>query len=332
MSEPKVYVVVLNWNGAADTCACVDSLLQLTYTNLELVVCDNASQETSLIAIRKWAMSHPNGESIPFFGELDVRSARDSAMIRGHFAKVSLLHTGGNLGYAGGMNVGVRYAMSRQDMDFVWILNNDTVVHEDALTELVARVEETPEIGICGSSLVYFDQRTKVQAFGGASYQPWRGRSKAIGAFSNISAIPLHSQEVEQDTAYVIGASMLVTNRFIYEVGMMDETYFLYSEEQDWAFRGRKLGFALGYSPRSLVFHKHGASIGTSPTGGSTLSLFYLYRAKLMFTMRHYTLLTPIVMFSLAWEGLKFVLKGKPDKAIAVGRGLAAAFTGSGPR
>jgi GT2 family glycosyltransferase len=331
MSTPKVYVIVLNWNGADDTCACVDSLLQLTYGNLELVICDNASREASLSAIRSWASLHRGNDSTPFLGELDVSIVNDSARLKDHAAKVTLIHTGGNLGYAGGMNVGVRYAMARQDMDLVWILNNDTVVHTSALTELVARVEKDPGIGICGSSLVYFDQRTKVQAFGGAAYQPWRGRSKAIGAFSSITAIPSQTDSVERHTAYVIGASMLVTKQFVEIVGLMDETYFLYSEEQDWAFRGRKLGFRLGYAPRSIVFHKHGASIGTAPSGGSTLSLFYLYRAKLMFTMRHYTLLTPIVILSLAWDGMKFVMKGKPDKAVAVAKGLAAAFTGSGP-
>ncbi|MCZ4313844.1 glycosyltransferase family 2 protein [Comamonadaceae bacterium G21597-S1] len=332
MNMPKVYVIVLNWNGAADTCACVDSLLRLTHSNTELVICDNASQEASLHAIREWAMQQPTSGAIPFFRELDVPSAHDSAKLKGHCAKVTLIHTGGNLGYAGGMNVGVRYAMARQDMDLVWILNNDTVVDENALTELVARVHDDPNIGICGSSLIYFDQRTKVQAFGGASYQPWRGRSRAIGAFSSIESIPLQPHDVERATAYVIGASMLVTKRFIDTVGLMDETYFLYSEEQDWALRGRKADFSLGYAPRSFVFHKHGASIGTSPSGGSTVSLFYLYRAKLMFTMRHYALLTPVVILSLAWEGAKFALKGKPDKAIAVGRGLVAAFSGGGPR
>ena len=331
ITYPKVYIIVLNWNRAGDTCACVDSLLQLDYPNHEIVICDNASEEASLAEIHLWATnwSNKSGDT-KFFREFDTSEATSSARIGEIAAQVTLIHTGGNLGYASGMNVGMRYALVRQDMDSVWILNNDAVVDRRALAELVARSQSDATIGICGSSLVYFEDRNQVQAYGGAAYQPWLGRSKAIGAFSTVNTIPTDPDQVENKMAYVIGASMLVTHRFIEKVGLMDETYFLYSEEHDWAFKGQRAGFRLGYAPKSFVFHKHGATIGTSPKGGSTLSLFYLYRAKLMFSSRYYRALLPLVCGSLVWDAIKFFLKGHPDKALAVVNGMAAAAFGRG--
>jgi GT2 family glycosyltransferase len=103
----------------------------------------------------------------------------------------------------------------------------------------------------------------------------------------------------------------------------MDESYFLYSEEHDWAQRGRFF-FRLGYAPKSIVYHKHGATIGTNPSGGSALSLFYLYRNKILFAARHHPMLLPTVVASVLWEAFKFFLKGYPSKGWAVVRGVLA--------
>jgi GT2 family glycosyltransferase len=107
-------------------------------------------------------------------------------------------------------------------------------------------------------------------------------------------------------------------------VGLMDASYFLYSEEHDWAYRGQQMGFTLAWAPRAWVFHKHGATIGTASSGGSPLSLFYLYRNKLAFARRHHPWRLLTVAPMLAWEASKFALKGRPDKAKAAWRGLLA--------
>lgn len=320
MSVARVYIVVLNWNGAADTLACLDSVAGLEYSNAQTVVCDNASRPVDLNRLRAGL-----AQRYPAVHELTDRP-------QGGWAKLSdagrgtvvLLHTGGNLGYAGGMNAGVRFALDQDDAAFVWVLNNDTAVDRAALDALVRRMQQDQRIGICGSSLIYYGDRAKVQALGGASYQPWRGRSAALGAFSAARDIPRDPSGIEARMAYVVGASMLVSRAFVDAVGLMDERYFLYSEEHDWAYRGRQLGFRLGWAPDSIVFHKHGATIGTSASGGSALSLFYLYRSKALFTMRHHPLRLPLVLPWLAWDGLKLLLKGHPNKAWAAWRGLLA--------
>lgn len=319
-SLPKVYLVVLNWNGSSDTLACLDSVAGLTYPNFCLVLCDNDSRQDDLRQLlagleRRFAQIHQFSDR-PQHGWPRLQDLGRST--------IALLHTGGNLGYAGGMNAGMRFALDQGDADYVWILNNDTAVAPGALDALVQRLQQDEGIGICGSSLIYHGDRAKVQALGGASYQPWRGRSAALGAFSAVCDIPQDPSAVERRMDYVVGAAMLVSKAFLDTVGPMDERYFLYSEEHDWAHRGRQLGFRLGWAPGSVVFHKHGATIGTAASGGSALSLFYLYRNKALFTARHHAWRLPVVLPWLAWDGLKFLLKGHPRKAVAAWRGLLA--------
>ena len=315
-AAPAVVVVTLNWNRAADTIACVESLQALDYRGLRIIVCDNDSKPDSVQEIRAWATRANAG--LPEWRRGDAPS-QDGATPR-----LRLIHTGANLGYAGGINVGIRHAMACMDFDYVWVLNNDTEVAADSLRALIDRMEADPAIGICGSSLVCHGRRDRVQAHGGASYLPWRAQSQSIGAFSDVADLPAKSDAAESRMAYVNGAAMLVRRDYLDQIGLMDETYFLYSEEHDWAERGKNR-FRLGYAPRSIVFHKHGATIGTSPAGGSRLSLFYLYRSKLMFVARHHPACLPTAVVALLWDALKLSLQGHPGKSLAALQGMLAA-------
>lgn len=314
----RVYVCVLNWNGADNSIGCVRSLLQLQGSNVHIVVCDNQSQPADVQSLRlglaglSATMQEYHAAPTPDW------AVRPGAPPQG----ITLVHTGANLGYAGGMNAGIRFAMDQGDASHVWVLNNDTEVHPAALQTMLARVAANDEIGICGSTLIYHGRRQMVQAWGGASYQAGRGRSAALGAFSDAAHVPGDPHTVEQQMAYVVGASMLVSRRFIETVGLMDPSYFLYSEEHDWAHRGQQLGFRLGWAPASIVYHKHGATIGTHASGGSTLSLFYLYRNKALFASRHHSAMLPSVLCWLLWDIVKFALKGKLSKAFAALRGV----------
>lgn len=299
----------------------MQSLLSQTHSNFVVLVCDNDSRGDDLAAMRHWGKRLPGGLA-------EVAAGTTTAPDVVCTGQVLLLHTGGNLGFAGGVNVGLRFALAQGDCDYAWVLNNDSEVPPDSLSALIARAGTDPSIGICGSTLIYHGRRDMVQALGGASYEPWRGRSRALGAFSSPSAAPADPAEVEARMDYVVGASMLVSRRFLDTVGVMDDRYFLYSEEHDWAHRGRQQGFRLAWAPGSLVFHKHGATIGSSASGGSPLSLFYLYRAKAMFSSRHFPLRTPVVLCSLALDALKLLLKGSPARARAALRGLLAFPTG----
>lgn len=316
-----IYVVVLNWNGAAHTLLCVASVLRMVGPPPAIVVCDNDSHDDDVRTLRDGLNA-----LIPDRALREHRLAPGMADTPIQLApgEVALIHTGANLGFAGGVNVGMRVALADPTMTHCWVLNNDTEVAPHTLSALLERVRAEPRIGICGSTLLYHDQPDKVQALGGAAYLPWRARSVALGAFSSAANLPRDPKDVESQMAYVIGAAMLVSREFLEAVGMMDERYFLYSEEHDWAHRGKQIGFRLGWAPDAIVFHKHGATIGTKPSGGSPLSLFYLFRSRAMFSARHYPRRTPLALAWMVWDAVKYMLKGHPAKTVAALRGLLA--------
>lgn len=332
MSLPRVYIILLNWNGAGDTVACLESVLRLQDVDFKAVVCDNGSNDESVETFRAWAAGGlvadtagnplPEAQRAPVLKPLRLieytraeaeqggRPAVDGA------AQVVLLHTGDNLGFAGGCNVGLRFAMARGDADFVWLLNNDTVVEPQSLAALVARAQQPDRPGIVGSLLCYFDQPDRVQSLGGGTYSPQRAMSRHIADGALRSALkPAELAAAERDMVYVVGASMLVSRRFLATVGVMQEDYFLYFEEMDWAERGRRLDPTLGlaFAPNSIVYHKVGASAGTQRR--SMLSLRYLTVNRLRFVKRFYAEQLPAARLSVAWEGVKALLKGRLAEA-----------------
>jgi GT2 family glycosyltransferase len=295
----RVYVIVLNWNGWRDTIECLESVFRLDYPDYKVVVCDNASSDGSVEKIRGWArgefkvearnpalaaLTSPPCPKPISFSEIDPDATIDVNPI----ARMVLIQTGANLGFAGGNNVGLKYALERGDCDFVWLLNNDTVVRPDALSHLVDRMKERPEAGICGSTLLYYDDPARVQAFGGALYNKWFARCRCIGNLADAGQLP-EAEEIEGRMAYVVGASMLVRGSFLKLIGLMNEAYFLYFDELDWAARA-KGKFELVYCPRSIVYHREGGTIGTHRTASrrGALAEFYTSRNRILFTRTYH--------------------------------------------
>jgi len=343
---PKVYIVILNYNGWADTIECLESVLRNDYPNYQVIVVDNNSPNNSMEYIKKWAegkldvwvrsdhpLRHlsfpPVKKPIPYvyYGREEAEKGGNSDWENGLIAKslnskkgidqvfsqstnqpfnkstiqpinystkypLVLIQTGENLGYAGGNNVGIRYALAKNDFGYIWILNNDTVVEKNALSELVWKFEEyrrkKKKVGITGSKLLYYDRPEIIQGVGGI-YNKWLAVNKHLGIFEKDRG-QYDSEEVSKRMDYVIGASMLVSRDFIEEVGLMCEDYFLYFEEVDWAMRGKRKGYQLGYCWKSRIYHKEGRSIGTSSKGKerSEISDFYLTKNKILFTKKFF--------------------------------------------
>ena len=266
---PFVSIVILNWNGWRDTLECLASLEALTYNPYEIIVVDNASSDCSEQKIRE---AYPN---------------------------LTLIQSGANLGFAGGNNVGIRYAMQK-GADYVWLLNNDTVVEPNTLDQLVWRVQRDPEVNMCGSTLVYYHDRSKVQAYGGGVYNKWLGTSKKLGHGRSRSEL-VGTADVERKLDYVEASSLLVSRRFLDTVGLMDETYFLYYEELDWVTRAGS-ACRLGYAKDSIVYHKEGASIGGSDYAvkqKSRTADYYGIRNRILFTRNFYPHAVPTVYLGL---------------------------------
>ena len=135
MLEPKVYIIILNWNGWKDTIECLDSIKKLTYINYSIIICDNASSDESKNKINEWLKNNVNIDA-------------------------TLIVNKTNLGFAGGNNVGIKEALKQMDCKYVWILNNDTEVTPNSLCCLVNKMKTDDKIGIC-LSLIHISEPTR---------------------------------------------------------------------------------------------------------------------------------------------------------------------------
>jgi GT2 family glycosyltransferase len=231
----------------------------------------------------------------------------------------------------------MRYALARGDAAFVWLLNNDTVVRPEALSALVARLRERRDAGQCGSRILAYTTPERVQYRGGAAYGRWWGRIRPIGAAEPGDA-PADVASVERAMDYVAGSSLMVTREFIEAVGLMDERYFLYYEELDWATRGRR--FALAYAHDSVVYHREGRSVGARSTGEplSELAEYHGLRNRLAYTRRFFPAALPTVYLGMVAALLNRVRRGQLRRATLLARILLgrphepAAPTGHGGR
>jgi GT2 family glycosyltransferase len=316
-SFPRVFVVVLNYNHWEDTVACVESLLRLEPPAVQVVVVDNASTDGSMEHLRGWA----KGEFVPALCAVDptlsaVPVPKPVAMMEyaasspaetrpdGNPPAVVLINCGTNRGYAAGNNVGIRHALA-QGADAVWVLNNDTVVRPDALGAMVARLFSKKRPGLCGSVVRYFHDPETVQCRGGGFTSSLTLLSRLDGQGLPVAEALSESPEaVEERLNFVYGASVMVSREFVRSVGFMNEGYFLYCEEQDWAFSagGR---FDLAYAPKSHVFHKEGSTTGWPAARFHPRILFWLVRSRLRLAVRHCPAALPVVAASLAFAMLR---------------------------
>jgi hypothetical protein len=331
VAKMKTAIVLLNWKGWSDTIACLESLMGLDSTDIGIFVCDNNSPDDSVQRIRNWSnrgLAEANARraatgSSPY-GFLDLSTTRTDAeptvQEDGGLNKITLIQTGRNDGFASGNNVGLRHALAN-GFDYFWLLNNDTEVEPDALHWLIRKMESDSSIGMCGSTLIYFGQRDLVQNWGGASFNVIKGYGVALGAYHRRDE-PIDEQRIESQIAYVTGASMFASRAFLEQVGLMDESYFLYWEEIDWAARARGK-FKLGYASRSVIYHKVGASIGTNDFGHrSLLSDYYLNRNRIKYCLRYSWISLPFSILHVARGAILSAVRGDRQRGILLGRAL----------
>lgn len=323
---PACAIVLLNWNGWADTCQCLDSLTALQGNGFFVVVVDNDSADGSLDHIRRHCER-------PAFQAAMLGGLHVSLAPAGPWCSVAaprsvhLVQAGENGGFAKGNNIAIRQALA-WGADYIWVLNNDTVVEPDALACLLARAAQDPRLGMVGSVLVYEDRRCVVQAFGGATFMLHLARARQIGHGQDLKSLDRPAL-LAQRLDYVAGASMLLRAAMVRQVGLFEERFFLYFEELDWARRAQRLGWRLGTAERSIVYHKEGASIGTATRSArSLLSEYYLSRNLVLVYCKHVPLLLPIAVLRNLREAAGMFARGDRDRARVVLRATLHGIAG----
>jgi GT2 family glycosyltransferase len=332
VAQSRVAILLVNWNGWRECIECIDSVLAQVHRNFHLFIVDNHSQDGSIEQMAEWCSApeaHPEWRRHTGVDRYTDQPLRSGVPIRvvgrcdeglpaaENGCRVTLVRSGGNLGFAGGCNVGIK-AAGLDDFDYFWFLNPDTVVERGALAELLARAQRQPRMGIVGSTLLFYDNPGVVHALAGGRVNRLNAASSHIGEGSSSSEVATDESAVERELDYVCGASMLVSTPFIREIGLMQEDYFLYYEEADWAMRGLE-HFHLGFASQSRVFHKSGAN------SSKIMPLFtagYYYRSRLRFVSRFLPDRMAAAKRTMFVEMLRHLARGRWGLARVVGSTL----------
>ncbi len=267
MDSARVLVIVVHWNAFELSERCLLSLSAQSHPAVDLLVIDNGSTD----------------------GSGDALAAR--------FPAVEILRLPENRLYAGGANRGLRRALAR-GYDHAVIMNNDTEAEPDLVAALVAAAESGSEIGLVGPKILYFDRPDRIWSAGGR-IDSWCGLFHHHG-LRKPDGPPY---DVERDVDYLTGCCILVTRRALIDIGYLDESYGMYSEDADWSVRARRLGYRVVYAPQARLRHKVSAASG----GGLTpYKMYHRVHSNLLFFRRHarpWHWLTIPVLLPLAFLG-----------------------------
>lgn len=277
-------VILVNWNGWADTLACVQSLLNARLDRMRIIVVDNLSPNCSMEAFSAWAehrldilpTSSPldhlsrNSEEVPrqvafgryFAGQKSFEFFGEASAPPHGMAQIFIVSSGYNGGFGHGCNVGMTLA-DQLGTDAYWLLNNDCVVASETPAAVLATALAHPE-KVWGTVVRYYDDPQKVQTYGGGYFFPRTGMS--INLTSRTSTRPLD---------WIYGASLIISQKVRKSVGDFDEAIFMYYEETDYCIRVSKAGFSMDVIDVD-VFHRHGASLG----GQSVFAWHHVYVNK----------------------------------------------------
>jgi len=202
--------------------------------------------------------------------EFQVLEAADSGQL-GHSAMpVTIVNSGANLGFAKGINLVLRPLLRRPDLAYVWLLNNDALAEPHTLDTLRAAMAADPKLGFAGSLILDGHRPDEIQCFG-VDYYRWLAVGKMLFKGQPRSAVTPEAEN-EARPAFQHGASLLVRLDCVRAVGLLDERFFLYSEEHDWQARGLSAGWAHARVADSVVRH-----LGSMSTAAHKHLFFYYY-------------------------------------------------------
>lgn len=217
----KVVAIVLNWNGLIDTLECLESLQQSDYPHLEIIVVDNGSEDDSCVTIKE------------------------------KFPKVYLIENERNLGFVRGNNIGMKAGLEHQT-DLLLLLNNDTILEPDCVSEMVRAIESDSAIGIAGPLMQRTLQPDIVDM--GGDFNFWTG-SVLLWRFDSYP-----EKGDIRPIDYVWGCGFMIRAEVLRTVGYFDERYVAYFEDADFCMRARASGYKTVVATKARMVHKVGRS------------------------------------------------------------------------
>ena len=215
-----LYVVVLNWNLPEETMLCVDSVRANPPSGVEIIIVDNGSTDHSVELFQER------------FGDT-----------------VKIIENSENLGFAAGINVGIRRALAGGAQS-VLLLNNDTIIDANMIRHLVSAATKSPRAGIVGPVIYYYNQPKRIWRFGDREYR-WLPVPLQLPARSLSKA-----RQTPFRLDYVTACGMLVRRQVFEAIGLFDTRYFMYFEDADFCRRVRQAGYEIWCAPQAQMWHK----------------------------------------------------------------------------
>ena len=278
-----IYIIVVNYNRPKETIECLRSISNLEIKNswqLRTIIVDNSPEKILKGKIKE-------------------------------FSNVKLIETKQNTGFAGGNNIGIKYALKNQT-DFVMLLNNDTEIDKQAIVHLISVFHKRKDIGITGPKIYfapgfeYLQQKYHKKDLGkviwyAGGHIDWQN---IMGVHENIDKVDKGQFNKPKEVEFISGCCMLIKKEVFEKADLLNEKYFLYLEDMDFCVRAKKAGFKLFFEPKAIVWHKN---LGTSKKTASGIQAYYYTRNRLLFGFKYASPRTKAALFR---ESLKLLIKG----------------------
>jgi GT2 family glycosyltransferase len=222
----KIGIILVNWNGSDDTINCLNSIQKSTFHDYFIVVVDNGSNNDQLLKIKNSVVN------------FDLIEAKE------------------NLGYTGGNNLGIEYALTLNP-EFILLLNNDTYIHSNALQAILLSAASDRSIGILSPKILFHPLRNLIWSAGTILDKRF-----LMGHLRGYKTVDIGQFDDGSEADYVTGCAMLIRTQVIRDIGFLCDDYFAVCEDLDYCARAKRAGYRILYVPQSVVWHVESASSG----------------------------------------------------------------------
>lgn len=291
-NKPLVCIIILNWNGINNTLFCIKNVLNISNVRFKIILLDNGSKDNEGQELLKRYKSNKN---------IDVLLLKK------------------NLGFTGGVNYGINYA-KKFSPDYFLLLNNDTEVTENFLSELIKVAENDKRIALVSPIIFDFNKRDKI-LYSGGGINWWLAR-------------PYHTSnkiDTIREVSFATGCSLLIKNDLIKKLGTLDNRFFAYFEDAALCILAKKNGFKCICNPSSVIYHKESSSSGKK----SKLYAYLFSRNRVLFAYHYNSIF--LIPYYIAFFTLKlvavtlyFVITQQSERALAFFRGYIDGIRGKG--
>jgi GT2 family glycosyltransferase len=247
-TNPDVAVIIVNYNGFEDTLECVKSIKECIYDNYSIVLVDNASSAV------------PADDVIEYLKENTIYIEAKS-----------------NNGFAAGNNIGIKWSLE-QGFELCLLINNDTTVEPDFMTNLVKAYKSHPNAGIIGGRICFYSKKNTIWYGGGQIDYTYGGARQE----NYNKSVPI-TEEV-RNAGFITGCLMLIPSKVFEDIGLLDESFFLYEEDTEFCLRAAKNDYDLLYVDNAVIYHK----VSASTQKNTKMKHYYELRNKFMTTSQYY--------------------------------------------